>query len=92
MMLTGESNEPLEGCWGKTLNRFFPSKEMSAGCSLSRRWKLCSDSPVEKRIQLTLSAQWSLQKPWDGGLGESEDRIAPSDAHLDTDEAMAVAK
>ena len=38
------------------------------------------------------SAQWSLQKPWDGGLGDSRDRITLSGAHLDTDEAMAVAK
>jgi len=38
------------------------------------------------------SAQWSLQKPWDGGLWDSEDRITPLGAHFDTDEAIAVAK
>ena len=38
------------------------------------------------------SAQWSLQKPWDGDLVDSEDRITPSGEHPDTDEVMAVAK
>jgi hypothetical protein len=27
---------------------------------------------------LTLSAQWFLQKPWDGGLGNSSDTITPA--------------
>ena len=38
------------------------------------------------------SAQWSLKKPWDGDLVDSEDRITPSGEHPDTDEVMAVAK
>ena len=44
--------------------------------------------PLQKRSQavaccvgvkrtLTLSAQWFLQKPWDGGLGDSEATITP---------------
>ena len=46
MMLTSESNEPLEGCWGYNAE-LTPSlqKKMSAGCSLPRRWKCCSVSP-----------------------------------------------
>ena len=47
MMLTGESNEPLEGCLGQ-------NAELTP--------------PVEKRSQLTLSAQWSLEEPLDEGL------------------------
>ena len=53
-------------------------------CHCSRNADLTP--PLQKRSQavaccvgvkrtLTLSAQWFLQKPWNGGLGDSEDTI-----------------
>ena len=41
-------------------------------------------------VTLTLSAQWLLEKPLDGGLGDSEDTITPAGVHCRSDDAMAV--
>ena len=59
-MLTGESNEPLEGCWGQNVE---PTRSPQKKC---QPVALCLDGrnavrtpPVEKKSQLTLIAQWS---------------------------------
>ena len=65
MMLTGESNEPLEGCWGQNAE---PTPSLQ---KKSQPFALCLaggnavlSPPVEKRSQLKLSAQWSCRGHW----------------------------
>ena len=48
--------------------------------------------PVEKRSHLTLSAQWSLEEPLDGGLEAPSIASFRSCLHCRSDEASAVIK
>ena len=68
LTLIGESNVPGKSCLVKNAELTPPLQKKSQPCSLSRRRKRFLTPPVEKRSQLTLSAQWSLEKPLDGGL------------------------
>ena len=69
MMLTGESNKPLEGCWGQNAEPTSSLQKKNQPVALCLGGgNAVLTPPVEKRSQLTLSAQWLLEEPLDGGL------------------------
>ena len=72
MMLTGGSNEPLGGCCGQKaeLTPSLQNKSQPVALFLGVGHAVLTP-PVEKRSQLTLSAQWSLEEPSDVGLEAS---------------------
>ena len=71
-MLTGGSNEPLGGCWGlkAELTLSLQNKSQPVARFLGVGYVVLNPL-VEKRSQLTLSAQWSLEEPLDVGLEAS---------------------